>query len=78
VTDHLTGVGAEIDLEGTPIPVPEAVGSEAAFPIDVSATTLETTASDLVDTPHAIVVYERDEAMDTPLVCGNASGVLMM
>lgn len=78
VTDRLTGVGAEISLTGTPIPTPEVVGSEAAFPITMSDTQLETTTSDLIDMPHAIVVYESDEAMDMPLVCGNVGGALLM
>jgi hypothetical protein len=78
VTNQLTGVGAEIGLEGTPIPTPEAVGSEHAAPIGLSTTTLQITTSDLTENPHAIVVYESDEAMDTPLVCGNVGGALMM
>ena len=78
VTDQLTGVGAEISLEGTPIPAPEVVGSAEAFPIDMSMTTLETKSSDLIDTPHAIVVYESDEAMETSLVCGTVGGALLM
>ena len=78
VTDQLTGVGATITLEGTPIPTPETVGSERAFPVAVSTTELETETSELIDTPHAIVVYESDEAMDTILVCGNVGGALMM
>ena len=78
VTDQLTGVGAEIDLDGTPISTPEVVGAARAVPIAVSTTTLEITASDLIDTPHAIIVYASDGAMDTPLVCGNVGGVLMI
>ena len=78
VTDQLTGVGAEISLDGTPIPAAEMVGSEAAVPIDVSTTTLESQSSYVIDTPHAIVVYESDEAMDEMLVCGNVGGALLI
>jgi hypothetical protein len=78
VTDQLTGVGAEITPEGTPVPEVEMVGSEMAIPSDVSTTTLDAKIGELVDTPHAIVVYESDEAMDRMLVCGNVGGPLMM
>jgi hypothetical protein len=78
VTDQLTGVGATINPGGTPIPTPETVGSEAAFPIVVSMTELETEVSELTDTPHAIVVYESDQAMETILVCGTVGGALLM
>lgn len=78
VTDKLVGVGATITPEGTPVPAVEMVGAEDAIPIDVSQTTLETKLSDLVDAPHAIVVYESDEAMDHVIVCGNVGGAMMM
>lgn len=78
VTDELTGVGAEIGPDGTAIPAAETAGAEMAVEIAISTTELETKLSDLVDTPHAIVVSESDEAMETVLACGNAGGAMIM
>jgi hypothetical protein len=78
VTDKLTGVGAEINPEGTPVPAVDIVGAENAIPVTLSASTLETAMAELVDSPRAIVVYESDEAMDRVLVCGDVGGALMM
>jgi hypothetical protein len=72
----LTGVGATVSLEETPIPEPEAVGSHQAVPMDVSDTTLDTTLSDLIAKDYAIVVYESDEAMDHIIACGALGGPL--
>ena len=78
VTDELTGVGAEIGPDGTAIPAAETAGAEMAVEIAISTTELETKLSDLVDTPHAIVVSESDEAMETVLACGNVGGAMIM
>ena len=78
VIEQLTGVGAEISLDGTPIPAAEMVVAEGAVPIKLSSTALDSQASDLIDTPHAIVVYASDEARDQILVCGNVGGALLM
>ncbi len=78
VVHQLTGVGAAISLEGSPIPAPEAVGAEDAVPIALGTTSLEAAMADLTDIPHAIAVYESDEAMDRMLVCGNVGGAMMM
>jgi hypothetical protein len=48
-----------------------------AILIDVSTTTIDAKMADLVDTPHAIVVCESDEAVETMLVCGNVGSALM-
>jgi len=72
----LTGVGATVSLEGTPIPEPEAVGSQQAVAMDVSDTTLDTTLSDLIAKDYAVVVYESDEAMDHIIACGALGGPL--
>lgn len=78
VRAELTGVGAGVDPAGTPVSAPERAGSAQALPIAISATPLDVKMSDLLDTPHAIVVYQSDEAMDQPLVCGNVGGAMMM
>ena len=78
VVHQLTGVGAEISVEGTPLPAPEVAGAEDAVPVALSTTPLEAAMADLTDSPYAIAVYESDEAMDRMLVCGNAGGAMMM
>src|SRR4051794_9200504 len=40
VADKLTGVGATISLEGTPIPEANVVGTESGMPLDVSETAI--------------------------------------
>src|SRR5262245_25258330 len=72
----LTGVGATISLEGTPIPTPEMVGASAAGSLDTSDTILGTSLSDLVKGAYAIVIYESDEAMDHIIACGDVGGPL--
>jgi hypothetical protein len=74
--DRLTGVGATVSLDGTPIPAPAAVGSEAVVPIDASTTTIEEPLAHLTEEPHAILVYKSDEAMDQTIACGTIGGLL--
>ena len=78
VTEKLTGIGAEINAEGTPVPAVDLVGSAAATPLDLSTTSLAVPMHDLVDAPHALVVYASDEAMDQTLACGDIGGSVMM
>jgi hypothetical protein len=75
VADQLTGVGATVSLEGTPIPEPATVGTASSADIDVSVTTIPDTLEHLVNDPHTIVIYESDEAMDHVIACGNVGGV---
>ena len=72
----LTGVGATVNPEGTPIADPEATGSSDVDPIAIGETVLDTSLTDLVDAASAIVVYESDEAMDHIIACGNIGGPL--
>jgi hypothetical protein len=72
----LTGVGAEVTLDGLPIPSPHAAGPETALPVQISVTKIEAAVSDLVDGGHALVVYEKDEAMDRVVACGDIGGVM--
>lgn len=76
VAYQLTGVGASITPDGTPIALPETVGAADAHSLQVSETTLDTSLSQLTKDPYAIVVYESDEAMEHILACGNLGGVL--
>lgn len=78
VAEQLTGVGATVTREGTPIPAIEPTGSPMAFPIEISRTVIETRMSDLLESPHAIVVYASDGATDEVIAYGNIGGALMM
>lgn len=76
VAYELTGVGAVVTPDGTPVATPGMIGAMAASPSQVSETTLKTSLSQLTKDPHAIVVYESDEAMDQMIVCGNIGGLI--
>jgi len=75
VADDLTGIGATISLEGTPIPEPATSGTAPSANIEVSVSTIQDPLDHLVSDPHAIVIYESDEAMDHVIACGNVGGV---
>jgi hypothetical protein len=72
--DQLTGVGATVSLEGTPITEPEMTGAATAAGIDVSETTLAEALDHLTGEPHAIVLYESDQEMDHSIACGDIGG----
>ena len=74
VADKLTGVGATISLDGTSIPEANVVGAQTALPLDVSETAIADSLDHLTGEPHAIVIYESDEAMDHTIVCGDIGG----
>lgn len=77
VAFQLTGVGATITADGTPVPPPVTVGATVANPLQTSETTLQASLTQLTQDPHAIVVYESDEAMDRIIACGDIGGVLI-
>jgi hypothetical protein len=74
VADQLTGVGATVSLEGTPIAEPAMMGATTTTSIDVSETTLAESLDTLTREPHAIVIYESDEEMDRSIACGDVGG----
>ncbi len=76
VAFRLNGVGATVSPDGTPIPPPERVGANAAFPAAVSITTIDDLFSHVAPGERAIVVYESDEAMDHVIACGDVAGVM--
>lgn len=73
---QLTGVGATITPDGTPVPPPAMVGATVADPLQMSGTTLQTSLTQLTQNPYAIVIYESDDAMDHIIACGNIGGML--
>ncbi|MDQ3656118.1 MAG: hypothetical protein M3457_13705, partial [Chloroflexota bacterium] len=74
VAFELTGVGAEITLEGSPVPTIEMMGPEGSRPILLSVTTLEADLLEIVDGGHTMVVSESDEAMERIIACGDVGG----
>lgn len=72
--DQLTGVGASVSLEGTPIAEPAMTGVESAAGMDVSETTIAESLDHLTGEPHVIVIYESDTAMDHSIACGDIGG----
>ena len=70
----LTGVGATVSLEGTPIAEPAMTGAETATGLDISESTLTESLDHLTTEPHALVVYESDDAMDHTIACGDIGG----
>ena len=76
VAFQLTGVGATVSPQGTPVVPAAAIGAESAYPLQTSETTLETGLTPLTRDPYPIVVYESDEAMGQAIACGNLGGVI--
>lgn len=72
----LTGVGAEVTPDGTPVPQPERVGPADAIPVSRSETTIPVSLTDLTAVDTAVVVYASDAEMDRPVACGNVGGPL--
>jgi hypothetical protein len=72
----LTGVGAEVTPDGTPVPQPERVGPADAIPVSRSETTIPVALTDLTAVETAVVVYASDAEMDRPDACGNVGGPL--
>lgn len=70
----LTGVGATLSLEGTPIAEPTMAGAEGGTGLDISETTIKESLDHLTSEPHAIVVYESDTEMGHTIACGDIGG----
>jgi hypothetical protein len=73
VAFSLTGVGAEVDLEGTPVAPGEAVNPDRSSEVLRSETALDASLDDLLAVPHALMVYESDEDLSA-IACGDLGG----
>ncbi len=69
----LNGVGAEVDLEGTPVAAGEAVNPDRAYQVMRSETALDASLDDLLAAPLALMVYESDEDLSA-ISCGDLGG----
>jgi hypothetical protein len=76
VAFSLTGVGATVDLDENPIATPQPVNADAAFGVETSQTTIDTTLEQLLSSDHAIMLYEDDEGM-AAIACGNLGGAML-
>ena len=72
----LTGVGASVDLEQTPIATPTAVNPETSYQIMTSETTIPAPMATLLSGAHAVMVYESDEQLQA-VACGTIGGAMM-
>jgi hypothetical protein len=74
----LTGIGAEAAADGTRVVPPERSGSERAVPVRMSATTLETSLSTLLEQERAIVILKKEDGTGEIIACGEIGGLLTM
>jgi len=72
----LTGVGASVDLEQTPVATPAAINPEASYQVMISETTIPASMDTLLAGEHAVMVYDSDENLRA-VACGNVGGALM-
>ena len=76
VTFPLTGVGASVDLEQTPIATPTSVNPQVSYQVLISETTIPASLETLLSGEHAVMIYETDEDLQA-IACGNIGGALM-
>jgi hypothetical protein len=76
VTFPLTGVGASVDLEQTPIATPTSANPQLSYQVLMSETTIPASLEALLSGEHAVMIYETDEDMQA-IACGNIGGALI-
>jgi hypothetical protein len=76
VVAPLSNVGGDMMVGGTPVPS-EMMGSDAAIPVEVSATTVELSLADITGAEHAINIHESAENIGNYIACGNIGGMVM-
>jgi len=72
----LTGVGASVDLEQTPVATPAAINPQSSYQVMISETTIPASLDTLLAGEHAVMVYDSDENLRA-VACGNVGGALM-
>jgi hypothetical protein len=72
----LTGVGASVDLEQTPVATPAAINPQSSYQVMISETTIPAAMDTLLAGEHAVMVYDSDETLQA-VACGNVGGALM-
>jgi hypothetical protein len=75
----LTGVGASVALDQSPIATPVAVNPQSSYQVMISETTIPAslaTLATLLSAEHAVMVYDSDENLQA-VACGNIGGALM-
>jgi hypothetical protein len=76
VAYRLNGVGASVDLTGSPLATPTTVNPSEAYQIMVSDTTIDAPLQALLTGDHALMVYASDTAMDA-VACGDIGGAIV-
>ena len=75
VAFRLNGVGASVDLSGTPVATSTTVHPATTYQIMVSDTTIDAPLEALLAGDHAVMIYASDQAMDG-VACGNIGGAM--
>jgi hypothetical protein len=73
----LTGVGASVDLNQTPIATPAPVKPQVSYQVLISETTIPASLETLLSGEYAVMIYETDEDLQA-IACGNIGGSLMV
>ena len=73
VAFRLNGVGGSVDLDNAPVATPLAVNADSSYQVLTSETVIDGSIEELLSGPHAVMIYESDEAMDA-IACGNIGG----
>lgn len=73
VAFRLNGVGGSVDLDNAPVATPTAINSDSSYQVLISETIIGGSIEELLSGPHALMIYESDEAMDA-IACGNVGG----
>lgn len=74
---NLLPIGVERDDDGTVSETPEVRGTLTVGDVTYSETdNIEFTWDDMLSSPHAIVVYESEDNVDTYIACGDIGGVV--
>jgi len=70
----LSNVSSAFEVNGTPIPNLASAGATTAIPVDLGQTVVQFALTDLVASPHAIVVHESAENIQNYIACGDVGG----
>ena len=73
----LTGVGATVSVDGSPVPGVEFLGAQVAIPLMASSTLVQDASlSAIAEEPHVIAVYSGNETSAQIVACGAIGGIL--
>jgi plastocyanin len=73
----LSNVGADYEMDGTPMAGTEAMGASSAIAVDASVTTVQASLADIVSGGHTIVAHESAENIQNYIACGDIGGMML-